>query len=118
MQWENPHWLFALWIVPTLAILRVYAQRRRIATACRFVDPMMIERLMPDLRGWRPWIKGGLWLAGITLLIVGMARPRFGVYFEKVTARGVDLFVLLDVSRSMLAEDVAPNRLEHAKSDV
>ena len=52
------------------------------------------------------------------LLIVAAARPRFGVYFEQVSARGVDLFVLLDVSRSMLAEDVAPNRLERAKSDV
>ncbi len=65
-----------------------------------------------------PWIKGSLLLAGIMLLIVAAARPRFGVYTETVTQRGVDLFVLLDVSRSMTAEDVAPNRLERAKSDV
>lgn len=118
MQWENPHWLFALWIVPALAALLVVAHRRRIATAHRFVDPKMVERLMPDLRGWRPWTKGGLWLVGVTLLLVGMSGPRFGVYFEKVATHGADLFVLLDVSRSMQAEDVAPNRLERAKSDV
>ena len=57
-------------------------------------------------------------MAGLALLVVAAARPRFGVYHEKVQQRGVDCFVLLDVSRSMLAEDVAPNRLERAKSDV
>lgn len=118
MQWENPQWLLALWIVLPLAGLLVYAGRRRAAAAHRFVDPKMVERLMPVLGGSRPWIKGTLWLVGVAMLIVAVAGPRFGVYFEKVTARGVDLFVLLDVSRSMLAEDVAPNRLERAKSDV
>jgi Ca-activated chloride channel family protein len=49
---------------------------------------------------------------------VAAARPRFGVFFEEVSGRGVDLFILLDVSRSMLAEDVAPNRLERAKADI
>jgi len=49
---------------------------------------------------------------------VAGARPRFGVYFEKVVQRGVDCFICLDVSRSMLAEDVAPNRLQRAKSDI
>ncbi|MEO8498506.1 MAG: VWA domain-containing protein, partial [Planctomycetota bacterium] len=52
------------------------------------------------------------------VLIFAAARPRWGVYFEDVQSRGVDMFVLLDVSRSMLAEDVAPNRLERAKSDI
>ena len=51
-------------------------------------------------------------------MIVAAARPRFGIFTETVTQRGVDLFVLLDVSRSMTAEDVAPSRLERAKSDI
>ena len=54
----------------------------------------------------------------VLFLIIACARPRFGVFFEEVTGRGVDLFVVLDVSRSMLAEDVAPNRLDRAKSDI
>jgi Ca-activated chloride channel family protein len=57
-------------------------------------------------------------LVGLASLIVAGARPRFFSYVEKVTQRGLDLFVLLDVSRSMTAEDVAPNRLERAKSDI
>ena len=78
----------------------------------------MVARLMPQLGGPRPWIRGTLIVLGLALLIVAAARPRFGEYYEKVVQRGVDCFVLLDVSRSMLAEDVAPNRLERAKLDV
>jgi Ca-activated chloride channel family protein len=78
----------------------------------------MARRLMPALGGGRPWIKGSLLLAALGCLIVASARPRFGVYFEEVAQRGVDLVVLLDVSRSMTAEDIAPNRLERAKSDI
>ena len=118
MYWETPSILLVLWIVPVLAWLLIHAHRKRVAAANAFVDAVMVGRLMPSLGGPRPWIKGILLLAGITLLIVAAARPRFGVYTETVTQRGVDLFVLLDVSRSMTAEDVAPNRLERAKSDI
>jgi len=118
MRWENPIWLFALWVLPLLAAVFVHAHRRRSAAARRFADPAMIGRLMPPSGISRAWIKGGLLLIGVALLVVAAARPRFGGYFEQISARGVDLFVVLDVSRSMLAEDVAPNRLERAKSDI
>ena len=118
MYWENPQILLGLWILPLLAWVLVHAHRKRVSAAKAFADPAMVARLMPSLGGPRPWVKGGLLLAGISLLIVAGARPRFGVYTETVHQRGVDLFVLLDVSRSMTAEDVAPSRLERAKSDV
>jgi Ca-activated chloride channel family protein len=118
MYWENPSILLTLWILPLLAWLLVSAHRKRLSAARTFVEPAMVARIVPALGGPRPWIKGILLLAGIGLLIVAAARPRFGVYTETVAQRGVDLFVLLDVSRSMTAEDVAPNRLERAKSDV
>lgn len=107
-----------LWILPVVAGLLVHAHRRRAAAAIKFADPAMVARLMPAFSGPRPWIKGALILAALACLIVAAARPRFGVYFEQVTQRGVDMFVLLDVSRSMTAEDVAPSRLERAKSDI
>jgi len=118
MYWENPNVLLGLWVLPLLAGLLVYAHRKRVATAGRFADPEMVRRLMPAFRSPRPWVKGATVLLGIGCLIVAGARPRFGVYFERVSRRGADLFVLLDVSRSMTAEDVAPNRLERAKSDI
>ncbi|MCH5377545.1 MAG: VWA domain-containing protein, partial [Planctomycetes bacterium] len=118
MRWENPLWLLGLWLLPLWAGLLVYAHLRQAAAARRFAQSPMVERLMPTADRLRPWLRGGLLLLGVALLIVAAARPRFGVYFEQVTSRGVDLFVVLDVSRSMLAEDVAPNRLGRAKSDI
>ncbi|MHC4404982.1 MAG: vWA domain-containing protein [Planctomycetota bacterium] len=117
-KWGNPSVLYGLWILPLVAGLLVYAYRKRRRAARQFADPAMVERLMPAFESPRPWVKGGLVLIGLALLITAGARPRFGVYFEKVSRRGVDLFVLLDVSRSMTAQDVAPSRLERAKSDI
>jgi Ca-activated chloride channel homolog len=118
MYWENPSLLFGLWVLPVLAGLLVYAQRRRAAAARQFVEPEMVARLLPPYAASRTWVKGIGLVLGVACLLLAAARPRWGVYFERVSARGVDLFVLLDVSKSMLAQDVAPNRLEHAKSDI
>lgn len=118
MYFESPQLLLLLWLLPVVGGLLVYAQRRRVAAAHRFAGDVMLHRLMPPFAGGLAWTKGVVLLAGLALLIIAAARPRWGVYFEDVQTRGVDMFVLLDVSRSMLAEDVAPNRLERAKSDI
>ncbi|MEQ8768719.1 MAG: VWA domain-containing protein [Planctomycetota bacterium] len=118
MIWEKPELLLALWALPLVAALLVFAESRRRRAAARFLDPRMGARLMPALSGPRTWIKGALLLLGLAALIVASARPKFGVYYETVQQRGVDCFILLDVSRSMLAQDVAPDRLERAKSDI
>jgi len=118
MIWESPSLLFALWLVPLVGAAPVYAHRKRMATARQFADSAMVDRLMPAIRSGRTWIKATVMMLAVACLIVAAARPRFGVFFEEVSSRGVDLFVLLDVSRSMLAEDVAPNRLDRAKSDI
>ena len=118
MIWETPHLLFLLWLVPAIGGLYIYAHRRRVTTASRFADTAMVERLMPSFGWGRVWTKATITMLATACLIAAAARPRFGVFFEEVTGRGVDLFVVLDVSRSMLAEDVAPNRLERAKSDI
>ena len=118
MIWETPVLLFALWVVPLTGALLLYSHRKRAATARRFADAEMVKRLMPSFRASRSWLKSILLMVALCCLIAAAARPRFGVFFEEVSTRGVDLFVLLDVSRSMLAEDVAPNRLERAKRDI
>jgi Ca-activated chloride channel family protein len=118
MYWENPSWLLLWWLLPGVIGLLAYARRRRLAAAMVFSDPGSHGRLFPPMATVRSSLKAAALVAALALLITGLARPRWGVYFERVQARGVDLFVLLDVSRSMLADDVAPNRLEHAKSDI
>lgn len=118
MSWEHPHILLGLWLLPLVAGLLAYAQRKRAAAARRLLDPTMLGRLMPGPAGWCPWVKSTALLLGLACLTVAGARPRFGVFVERVSQRGADLMVLLDVSRSMTAEDVPPSRLERAKSDV
>ncbi|MEX0818170.1 MAG: VWA domain-containing protein [Pirellulaceae bacterium] len=118
MYLESPQLLLLLWLLPAVGGLLVYAQRRRVAAAHRFAGDVMSQRLMPTAAGGRNGTKAIALLVGLGLLVFAAARPRWGVYFEDVQSRGVDMFVLLDVSRSMLAEDVAPNRLERAKSDI
>lgn len=118
MNWGFPTALFALWLVPLIGFLTIRAHVKRRNAATTFVDPAMVTRLMPRFSLARAWCKAVLLMAALSLLIVAAARPRFGTYFEEMSARGVDLFVVLDVSRSMLAEDVKPNRLERARSDV
>ncbi len=118
MSWGSPVVLFALWLVPLTGVLLVYAHRRTRRAALRFMERPMAERLMPASGYARVGVRATLLALSVGLLIIAAARPQFGVTVQQVTARGVDLFVLLDVSRSMLAEDVAPSRLGRAKSDI
>lgn len=118
MTFAHPTLLALLWLLPLLAGLLVYAHKKRLTAAQRFIDERMMSRLIPMETTAQVWLKGILLLAGLALVIVALAGPRYGTYYEKVARRGVDCFVCLDVSRSMLAEDVKPNRLERAKADI
>ena len=118
IHWEHPQVLAALAGLPLLAWLLVHGQRGRSAAAARFADSHMLMRLMPAPNTGRPWLKGIALLAGLACLIVAGARPRFGIAVEQVSQPAADIVVLLDVSRSMLAEDVSPNRLEAAKAGI
>jgi Ca-activated chloride channel family protein len=113
-----PQILFALWLVPISGLVLFIAHRQRRQAALRFANAGMVERLMPTTSMTRHWVRATMTMLAVGFLVFAAARPQFGVTIEKVAARGVDLFVLLDVSRSMLAEDVVPNRLERAKSDI
>jgi Ca-activated chloride channel family protein len=83
-----------------------------------FCDAAMADQLMPTLDAGRFFRKALLLLLAAVLGITAAASPRFGTYYEETTQSGVDVFILLDVSQSMLAEDVTPNRLDRAKSDI
>ena len=115
---EQPIYLLLLWLMPLLALLLGYAYKRKKQTALMFFGASMIDRLMPVLDAGRSFRKALFLLLAFVFVIVAAANPRFGIYYEEVSQSGVDVFILLDVSRSMLAEDVAPNRLDRAKSDI
>ncbi len=118
MHWDSPKLLLLLWLLPLIVASLVYARRKRQRAAARFLDHPMLVRLQPTAETWRGWMRATLLLLGVGMLVAAAARPRWGVYFQDVRSRGVDIFVLLDVSRSMTAQDVRPSRLERAKSDI
>lgn len=118
MHWDAPRYLLLLWVLPLIVALLVVARRRRRRAAERFADHPMLVRLQPVEVRWRGWTRMVLLLLGVGLLVVAVARPRWGIYFQEMQSRGVDMFILLDVSRSMSAQDVRPSRLERAKSDI
>ncbi len=118
MRWQSPHLLWLLWLVPLVCGLLLRSGRKQAEAARIFATGNMRQRIIPRFSRSRSWGKVVLLSIGLALLIVAVARPKYGAYYEEVAQNGVDLFVLLDVSRSMLAEDIAPNRLERAKSDI
>ncbi|MDR0338047.1 MAG: VWA domain-containing protein [Planctomycetaceae bacterium] len=117
-MFDCPFFLLLLWLIPALAILFRYAYRKKSQAAERFLVVAMQKRLMPKRDRIRILLRSIVLLAALSLGLIAMSGPMFGVYFEDVSRKGADIFVLLDVSRSMLAEDVAPNRLKRAKSDI
>lgn len=91
------------------------ARRRRLS---RVVAPRFVERLAPGVSITRPAISSGLYALGLMLFAVALAEPQCGGKTELVKRRGIDLVVALDASKSMLARDVSPNRLDRAKLEL
>lgn len=106
------HWL---WLLPVLAALWMWAASRRKAAMHRLIEAGLLSRIQvkvsPSRRRW----KAGLVAAAVILLVVALARPGWNPKPDRVERRGRDVVFLVDVSKSMLAEDLVPNRLERAK---
>ena len=109
--------LHGLWLLPVLAALMLYASRRRRRALLRFVEAGLLARSGGNALAdpARRVLKAALLLAALGCLIVALARPAWDQVQEEVVQRGRDVVFLLDVSRSMLAQDLPPNRLERAK---
>ncbi|HEU4366237.1 MAG TPA: VWA domain-containing protein [Candidatus Krumholzibacteria bacterium] len=118
IEFARPLWLWGLLGLPVLAALMAIAVRRRRAALERFVGPRLVTALAPGASWRRHAAKSTLRVLAVGMLIVAVAAPRFGSQLVKVEREGIDLVIALDVSLSMLAEDVAPNRLERAKREI
>ena len=114
-RFEEPTYLYLLLLLPFLAAFYLYSNYRRRKAIRKFGDPVLMAQLMPDVSKYRPDVKFWLVFAAIGLFAVLLARPQFGSKLETVKRQGVEIMVCLDVSNSMLAEDVSPDRLSKAK---
>ncbi|MDX1667201.1 MAG: VWA domain-containing protein [Saprospiraceae bacterium] len=114
-QFEHPEYLYYLWIIPVLILLVWLFSRSRKKQALKMGDEALISNLQnPGLCRSRRW-KTGLFIIGITLLIFSLSNPQWGTKRETVKVERSDIVIALDVSQSMLAEDLKPSRLDRAK---
>ena len=114
-RFEDPTYLYMLTVIPVLVLLRflmVYQQKKRLR---RFGDPELVSQLTPDVSRIRPAVKFWLLLAALALLIVVWARPQLGTKISHEKRTGIETIIAMDVSNSMLAEDVVPSRLDRSK---
>lgn len=117
-RFEHKEYLLILLIVPVLAGLYIFSYYRRRRAIRNFGNPDLVALLMPDFSQFRRNLKFILLLLGATLIIIALAGPQFGSKLTEVKHEGIELIVALDISNSMLAEDVKPNRLERAKQEL
>ncbi|MGB9275299.1 MAG: VWA domain-containing protein, partial [Terrimicrobiaceae bacterium] len=115
LTFSQPVWFLALAIVPVVAGLYVWSQRRSDALLSKVVAPRLRAQLAGAASKARRNVKAALILAVFGLMAVALARPQWGFNQREVKQRGRDVIVAIDTSRSMLATDVAPSRLSRAK---
>jgi Ca-activated chloride channel family protein len=115
IRFENLTYLHLLWAVLLLFGVAVFGFARKRRAQERFATANLIGYLTSRASRPRQWVKAVLLLTAAVFLVLGVIDPRWGRYYENIPRRGIDIMFVLDVSRSMLAQDLAPNRLERAK---
>lgn len=118
MRFAEPSFLWGLLSLPLFALLFLYAYRRRKKLAARFVSLSMLPKLSTSVSPWRRLAKVLILLLAIAFLFVALARPQWGRKMEHIERKGLDLVLLQDISLSMLAEDIKPNRLTRSRHEI
>lgn len=114
-RFGNPESLYLLAILPLLLGFYFYSNYRRVQRIKKYGDSELLRQLMPDVSSARMAWKFWLSFIAIALIVFVLARPQFGSKMETVKRSGIETVIALDISNSMLAEDVQPNRLEKSK---
>jgi len=110
--------LHLLWLLPLVALTLVFCGRQRQRAMELFADSVLLIRLAGRDQKRRPFLKGLFLITALGLMLFALAGPRWGSHYQEVSQKGVDIMMLVDVSPSMLVEDVEPNRLERARREI
>ena len=114
-RFESSQYLYLLLVLLALTAIHYYFKYIKKQQIKRFGDPELTRQLFLGVSRWRPEVKFWLAMAALACFIVALARPQFGTRLDTRERMGIEAIIALDVSNSMLAEDVKPNRLEKAK---
>ncbi len=118
MRFGDPIFFWLLWLVPLVSVMLYFAYRLRARARRRFADESLLKRLLAGYSPRRRLIKSMLIVLAIFFIVFGLTRPQFGEKMVFLKRRGVDIVIVLDTSRSMLARDMRPNRLSKAKQEI
>lgn len=111
----NPEYLYALLVIPALIAFFWYYRIQRKKALALFGQKDILAVLMPNVSASRPILKFTVLMLALACIIIGIARPQFGSKLKTEKRKGIELIIALDVSNSMMAEDIQPNRLERSK---
>jgi len=114
-RFAHPEYLFLFLFVPLLVGIFIYTSILKKRNIKLFGTPELLAQLMPNVSYIRPQLKFYLQLSAVTLLIIILAQPQFGTKVENVKRQGIEVMIALDVSNSMLAQDIQPSRLDKSK---
>src|SRR5664279_721817 len=117
-RFANPDFLYLLLLLPVLILLFILNSIRKRNALRRVGEANLVKGLIPEMSGIRPFFKFLLQLVAVASAILMLARPQFGSKIEDVKKQGVEVIIALDVSNSMLAEDIQPDRLTRAKQAI
>ena len=114
-RFADPIYLYLLALIPVLALIRFLTYRNQKKRLRKFGDPKLLRQLMPDVSRFRPSVKFWILLGALALLIVMLARPQLGTKISNEQRVGIETIIAMDISNSMLAEDIVPSRLQRSK---
>ncbi len=114
-RFAQPEYFWGFWLIPVLTLFFIFSRILRKRALRKFGDLEIISQLMPSASSIRPVFKFFLLILALSAFILGAARPQFGSKLQTVKREGVEIIIALDVSNSMMAEDIKPNRLERGK---
>lgn len=115
MHLGAPTWIHAIWLVPAVVLVWIYAMGARWRARLRFADENMVDDLMPPARRWAMVLKLILTATGVAGVVIALMQPQWNKREFPVSRKGREVVFVVDVSRSMLARDLAPSRLDRAK---
>lgn len=118
IRFSNFMYLHLLWLVPLLILFYIFVFKWKKKALERFGNLELIQKLTSSISRSRQVLKASLIIIAVIFMILSLARPQLGTKLEQVKREGVDILIAIDVSLSMKAEDIKPNRLEKAKHAV
>jgi Ca-activated chloride channel family protein len=118
MKFARVELLFLIWIVPLLVLAYLYGWRKRRKILNGFAQKRTLANIIPEGMDRRRHIVAGLVLSAAVCTVIAMSGPQYGFQWQEIERQGIDIIIALDCSRSMLATDIAPTRLDRAKREI